>query len=218
MTAALAFLLYLLTGTAVPRNHQFRETPTGIPVYVVSNGFHTEIIVPLREPRTQQDWLQTLQDTSLSQQFGHYQYISFGWGNEGFYRASYGGRFPGPGIILRALLPAPTLTHVTFYSGAPQTARRVIGLRISEAEYRRLCARLRMSFAAAATAPPVRSTAPGYTGQDVFFQGSGRYHAFHTCNDWTNRTLSQAGIRAAWKAPFAFSVLYQLRRAKHRAP
>lgn len=217
MTAALAFLLFLLTGTVVPRNHQFRETANGIPVYVVSNGFHTEIIVPLREPCTGQDWLQTLQDTSLNQQFGHYHYISFGWGNEGFYRASYGGRFPGPGIILRALLPASTLVHVSFYPGAPQPARRVISLHISEEEYRRLCAQLQTAFASAATTPPSRSTAPGYTEQDFFFQGSGRYHAFHTCNDWTNRTLSTAGVRAAWKAPFAFSVLYQLRRAKHLA-
>jgi uncharacterized protein (TIGR02117 family) len=217
MTAALAFLLFLLTGTLVPRNHQFRETPQGIPVYVVSNGFHTEIIVPLREPRTRQDWLLSLQDTSLSQQFASNQYIGFGWGNEGFYRASYGGRFPGPGIILRALLPAPTLVHVSFYPGAPQPARRVISLHISEDEYRQLYAGLRSAFAAATT-PPRRSTAPGYSAQDVFFQGSGRYHAFHTCNDWTNRTLSTAGVRAAWKAPFAFSVLYQLRRARRLSP
>ncbi|WP_303311204.1 DUF2459 domain-containing protein [Hymenobacter sp. BT730] len=214
MTAALAFLLFLLTGTVVPRNRHFSQTPDGIPLYVVSNGFHTEVMVPLREPRTQRDWLLTLQDTALSRRFSHYQYISFGWGNEGFYRASYGGRFPGPNIILRALLPAPALVHVSFYPSAPPAARRVVGLHLSEEQYRRLCSQLLTAFQLAGPTQPIRSTAPGYTTHDIFFQGTGRYHAFRTCNDWTNRSLATAGVRTAWKAPFAFSVLFQVRRAR----
>lgn len=214
-SSTLLLLLGLLLGTCVPVNRGFRSAPDGIAVYVVSNGFHTDILFPLREARTDTDWLQFLEMPGWSTQFGAYQYAAIGWGNEGFYLASYGGAMPGLGTTLRAVFwPSPTLMHVNFYRSAPRPGPRVARVRVSEAQYRKLAGLVQASFARDSTRRLQPLPQPGYTPEDFFFRAQGRYHAFKTCNDWTNQALKQAGIRTAWKAPLAGSVLYQVRRAQ----
>ncbi|TGE29002.1 TIGR02117 family protein [Hymenobacter metallicola] len=218
MHAALTFLLlFLMAGTIVPVNRHFRQTPGGIPVFVVSNGVHTDVVVPLREPQTGTDWLEQLQQPQLTARFGSYGYVGFGWGSEQFYLASYGGNFPKPGTVLRALLPGPTLMHVDFYQQAPRPGKRVVALQISRAQYQQLTQLIRASFRPDSTGATVLRNAAGYTPEDFFFRGRGRYHALRTCNDWTNATLRKAGLRAALKAPLAGSVLHQVRRSRFHA-
>ena len=213
MSAAVAFLLLLLTGALVPVHRQFRPTPDGIPVFVVSNGFHTAIVVPLREARTGTAWLPQLGPPAWTRQFDGYQYVAFSWGSEQFFLASYGGRFPGPGTIVRALLPGRPLMHVDFYRQAPRPGRRVVALRISEAQYRTLTRELAQSFRPDSVGRYLPRNAAGYTPEDFFFPARGRYHALRTCNDWTTRTLRRTGLRTALKSPLAGPVLGQLRRA-----
>ncbi|HEX8350906.1 MAG TPA: DUF2459 domain-containing protein [Hymenobacter sp.] len=213
MAALAALLLFLVTGTVVPVNRQFHQTPGGIPIFVVSNGFHSDVVVPLREPQTATDWLQKLGQPAWATQFGQCKFVAFGWGNEGFFLDSYGGHFPGVGTTLQAVLPSPTLMHVGFYP-APPAGSRVVPLLISASQYRALTQRSESSFQADSVGHFTLRNAAGYTPHDFFFRAQGRYHLLRTCNDWTNRTLSHAGIRAAWKAPLAASVLYQVRRAQ----
>lgn len=206
--------LALLLGTCVPVNRAFRSKPTGIPVFVVSNGFHTDVVLPLREARTGTDWLSWLENPTWARQFGRYQYVAMGWGSAGFYRASYGGHMPGVGTVLRALVPGPTLMHIDFYQTAPRPGPRAVALRVSETQYRQLVRYVQASFERDSTGQLLPIEAAGYTPEDFFLQANGKYHAFHTCNDWTNQALKQAGIRAAWKAPLAGSVIYQVRKGE----
>ena len=205
-------VLFLLTGTLVPVNRKFRETPGGIPVFVVSNGLHTDVVVPVQDSCTGLDWRPLLAGPGEPIQRTAYPFVAFGWGNEGFYRASWGGHAPGVGTTLRAALPSPTLLHVSWWAAAPRPGTRVATVRVSSAQYRALAAAIRASFQTDSAGQFVPSDAPGYTAQDRFFQARGRYHLLRTCNDWTNRSLRQAGLRAALKAPLAGSVLFQVQR------
>lgn len=214
MSVAVAFLLFLLTGTLVPANRHFRQTPDGVPVYVVSNGFHTDVVVPIREARSGTNWLRHFPDSTFQARFGRYQYLALGWGNEQFYLASYNHRRPGLGAVLQALAPSRTLIHVDFYRQAPAAGPRVVPLRLSVPQYQRLVQQLEASFEPDSTGRYRLRNAAGYTSEDFFFRAQGRYHALRTCNDWTNRSLRRAGIRSALKAPLAGSVLFQVRRAK----
>ncbi|WP_139922820.1 TIGR02117 family protein [Hymenobacter sp. DG01] len=214
MSALAAFLLFLLTGTLVPVNRRFEQTPGGVPIYVVSNGFHTDVVLPLRDAQTGQDWLRTLNQPALTARFARYPYVAFGWGNEGFYLGSMGGKFPGPKAVVGALFPSRTLMHVDFYRAAPDSRARVVPLRISPEQYRRLTAYVQQSFRADSLGGVQLRQPAGYTPEDFFFLGRGRYHALRTCNDWTNQGLRRAGLRAALKAPLAGSVLFQARRAR----
>ncbi|TGE20217.1 TIGR02117 family protein [Hymenobacter elongatus] len=214
MHAALAFLLLFFGGTLVPVNRQFRQTPGGILVFVVSNGFHTDLVLPLRETRTGTDWLRQLAQPTLTTQFAAHEYAAFGWGSEQFYVESYGGNFPKVGTILRSVLPDRTLMHVDFYRQAPRPGKKVVALRISTAQYQRLANLIRQSFQPDSLGPTVLRNAAGYTSEDFFFRARGRYHALRTCNDWTTRVLRKTGVRTALKAPLAGSVLWQARRAR----
>ncbi|WP_236647175.1 TIGR02117 family protein [Hymenobacter busanensis] len=206
----------MLTGTVVPRNADFRETPGGIPVFVVSNGFHTDLVLPAREARTGTDWLARLGQPQWGQAFGASPFVSFGWGNEAFYLESYGGKFPKPGTVARALLPAKTLMHVGFYPAAPTPGEHVVMLRIAPTQYQQLVRYVAESFQPDSAGRWELRNPAGYTAADFFFRARGRYHALRTCNDWTNRGLHEAGIRSALKAPLAASVLYQVRRGVSR--
>jgi len=207
-----ALVLFLLTGTLVPINRKFRETPGGIPVFVVSNGLHTDVVVPVQDSCTGFDWRPLLAGPNEPTQTTAYPFVAFGWGNEGFYRASRGGHTPGVGTTLRAALPSPTLLHVSWWAASPRPGTRVAAVRISAAQYRALVATLKASFQLDSVERFVPSDAPGYTAQDHFFWARGRYHLLRTCNDWTNRSLRRAGLRAALKAPLAGSVLFQVQR------
>ncbi|MCB2410606.1 TIGR02117 family protein [Hymenobacter lucidus] len=214
MYPALAFLLLFLSGTMLPVHRRFEQTPDGVPVFVVSNGFHTDIVVPLREARTDIDWLRQLQQPTLTARFGSYEYAAFGWGSERFYLESYGGKFPGPATVLRSVVPGKTLMHVDFYQHAPRPGRRVVALRISPTQYQQLAGLIAQSFQPDSAGAAVLRNAAGYTPDDFFFWARGRYHALRTCNDWTNGTLRKAGLRTALKAPLAGSVLFQARRSR----
>lgn len=216
MSAVALLIALLMGGTLVPRHADFRPTPDGVPIFVVSNGLHTDVVLPLREPRSGQDWLQRLSQPGWAARFGHYEYVGFGWGNEQFYLQSYGGKFPGAGTVLRALVPGRTLVHVDFYHRAPQAGRRVVPLRISLAQYQRLTAYVEQSFAPDSAGRWQLRNAVGYSPEDFFFRARGNYHALRTCNDWTNQALGRSGIRAALKAPLAASVLYQARRGAEK--
>ncbi|QNP52082.1 DUF2459 domain-containing protein [Hymenobacter qilianensis] len=218
MAAFVAFILLLMTGTLVPVNSDFRQTPDGIQVFVVSNGVHSDLVFPVREPRTATNWLQKLNDSTVVSKFGRYEYIGFGWGNEGFYLGSYGRQFPGLGATLRAAFPSPTLLHVDFYKNAPQPSERVVPLLISEAQYRQLTAFVVQSWQTDSAGRPLLMNAAGYTPDDFFVRAKDKYHLLRTCNDWTNRGLRTSGLRAALKAPFAASVLYQARQASKKPP
>lgn len=218
MSALVAFILLLITGTLVPLNRDFRQTPDGIQVFVVSNGVHSDLVFPVREPRTATNWLQKLNDSAVVSKFERYEYVGFGWGNEGFYMGSYGGQFPGLGATLRAAFPSPTLLHVDFYKNAPQPGERVVPLLISEAQYRQLTAFVEQSWQPDSVGRPMVMSAAGYTPDDFFVRSKGSYHLLRTCNDWTNQGLRTSGLRAALKAPFAASVLYQARRAAKKPP
>ncbi|WP_165370541.1 DUF2459 domain-containing protein [Hymenobacter persicinus] len=203
-----------MTGALVPVHRRFRSVPEGIPVFVVSNGFHTDIVVPLREPVTGVAWLPRLRPAADSGRFAAYQYVAFGWGSEQFFLASGGGRQPGPGTVARALLPGPTLLHVDFYRAAPRPGPRVVALRLAPAQYRTLTNELVRSFQSDSTQAGAPRSTTGYSGEDFFFRATGRYHALRTCNDWTCRTLRRSGVRTPLKSPLAGPVLRQLRRAR----
>ncbi|HYE78221.1 MAG TPA: DUF2459 domain-containing protein, partial [bacterium] len=166
MSVVAALLALLLGGTLVPRHAGFVPTPGGVEVYVLSNGFHTSLLVPLREPRTGTNWLAHVGDTTWRRRFGGYGYAAFGWGNEAFFLESYGGRFPRAGTVVRALLPGRSLMHVDFYRRAPQAGEQVAGLRVSEAQYRALAAYIAASFETDSAGHWRLRNAAGYTPED----------------------------------------------------
>ena len=153
-----------------------------IPIYVTSNGWHSEIVVP----RTQMP-AGTIPETA---DFPDALYFSFGWGDETYYPA------PDPtfGMTLRAaLLPTPAVVHLTGLPAHPKNvfpADEVIEVRLSSKGFGQLVAYLNGSFAREPTRQPTR----GLYRFSRFYPGMGEFHLFNTCNTWTARGLNQGGL------------------------
>lgn len=164
------------------------ETLPGEPIYVVSNGWHSGVVVeaaglpPGRWP----------QRAGL----GAYRYLEVGWGDRDAYLAD---RIT-PGIALRAALASrgSVLLVAGFDEPVPERYRGsdVVEIRVSIPARDALAQFIQASHAEDAEGRPIRleprGTAPG-----MFFGARGRFHALNTCNSWTAAALRAAGLPLA---------------------
>jgi len=51
-----------------------------------------------------------------------------------------------------------------------------------------------------------------YTGQDRFYEATGTYTLLNSCNNWANRGLKAAGLKAPVWSPFAQGVIYHAKK------
>ncbi len=208
----IAYFIMVIGGIIIPTNRTYIAPKQGITIYVQSNGFHTEFVVPIKNEEIKLDWLQKIGDSTLSVKYNNYKYISMGWGDEGFYMDSYNNEFPTIPTIFSALfVPTSTLMHIDFYANGLQTDASVVKLIISPQQYQILVKYIEQSFKKDIDNNFIPKNAKGYGKNDYFFHANNYYHLFCTCNDWTNNGLKSMGIKTASKAPFASGVLYHIK-------
>lgn len=194
-------LLYLTAGAiggAIPRNPGWTEAPSGVTVYVASNGLHTGIIVPTRAAGV--DWSPILRPEHLADPRYAGHYLWFGWGEREFYLNTPTWRELSPRTALLALIGSDrTLIHVDHLLSPWPDARPI---RLSPDQYARLSASIRDSFDPAGP-QPIR----GYDVADAFYAARGHYDAIRTCNWWTGQMLAAAGVRVGAWTPFSATVM-----------
>lgn len=195
------FLLSAWFGSSIPRNRDWRETPGGVEIMVESNGIHTAIVMPLVTP--QKDWRKDFPSSDLAAPYDPYTHVSVSWGERQVFLETPTWADLSPLTVLRIIgIGGDGLLHVAHYV-RPAPAENIRPLRINEAEYARLVARIEASLPSSAT----RKRHRGYGAHDVFYDAPGRYTARNTCNQWTSDTLAAAGIRTGWWTPFAGGVM-----------
>ena len=97
-----------------------------------------------------------------------------------------------------------SIIHVTYYPTLWESTHS-IAIPMPRAHYRRLAASIRDQFALHDGRAVV--AAPAYGDNDTFYAARGHYSLFHTCNSWTNRRLSDAGLKHVLWTPFAHSLM-----------
>ena len=80
-------------------------------------------------------------------------------------------------------------------------------IKLDEAQYRRLAGGLRAMLPGGRA---LRIAGAHYADNDAFYEASGRYHLFETCNTWTGRLLRRAGAPVPAWTPFDFNVTWRL--------
>jgi len=158
-------------------------------VQVVSNGWHTAIIVPRAEVAA----VGLLPETA---DFPDAAFLEFGWGDRAYFQATE----VTIGLTLRAALTAtPAVMHVTGHQLAPEPMHpelEVVRVGLSDDEFRLLVRAVADTF----DRPPAGRAQPVSTGLDPnsrFYKARGTFHLFNTCNTWTARTLRAAGMELA---------------------
>lgn len=155
-----------------------------VPIYIVSNGFHTGIIVRSDDvPR--QVWPEV-------DAIREHPYVEVGWGSEIFYRA----KKITPGVVLGAMVPNASVLHVVGWDRAPEdlfTSGDVIRLEIEEDQFSALCQHIHDSYERDKDLFTI-NLGEGIYGDGSFFRAKGKYYFPNTCNVWTARGLQKAGV------------------------
>ena len=175
------------------------EKPLTHLIYLLSNGWHTEVIIR-NDEALRQKLPELLGGTDA-------KYFSFEWGDAGYYPA----RNPGFQLLAHALLiRSPSLLHVTGIDRAPDefyASSQVIALRIEEPSLLALTDYISKSFDRR-TQPAV--ALQGRYPHSWFYEAKGHFHAFNNCNTWTANALVEAGINLGSQRPFLAKNLLDL--------
>jgi uncharacterized protein (TIGR02117 family) len=192
-------LLYLAAGAiggAIPRNPDWREAEQGVTIWVATNGVHTGLILPTRT--AEHDWSPLVRPEHIADRRYAGRYLWFGWGDREFYLNTPTWAEVSPRTVVSAAIGSDqTLVHVDHLLEPWPDARPI---RLSPEQYRTLVAAIRGSFGGTT---PIR----GYDVADVFYPGRGHYDAIRTCNWWTAKMLTKAGVRVGAWTPFSATVM-----------
>ena len=165
-----------------------------ITLYLISNGIHTDIVMPSRNGDT--DWTTTFPaaDTTGGQSA---DWIAVGWGDKNFYLNTPTWADLTASTALKAVSGlSESAIHTTYYNSMENCGR---------------APNLPSAAANTSTLPPTSAdslkwrdgrtipvTADIHYGEsDAFYEAKGSYNLFYTCNTWANDALKSAGAKAA---------------------
>jgi uncharacterized protein (TIGR02117 family) len=154
------------------------------PIYIVSHGWHTGIVVPSKNV--------FVGIPSLLNRFQNTSYIEFGWGDKGFYQA----KEITTGLTLQAIFfPTESVVHAvginnnvfTYFSNSD-----VQMLFLTDEEIKSLIEFISGSLAR--DNDDLVATKKGIYGDSQFYKGVGDYYLMNTCNKWTAKGLKSFGM------------------------
>lgn len=202
--SVLALLLVIVAYAAIGTLLSWMEvdgqpSPDGeVVVYVRTNGAHTDIVVPTRTERI--DWSKVAPpgDTAAGVQGS---YLACGWGSQEFYLNVAEWKDLSCGVALRAISGMGGTALHTVYVNEPQVGVDCRRLVLTATQYDELVKYILASGKRNETGSFVRIPHEGYGESDAFYEGTGRYSPFFTCNTWVNAGLKACGQKCCrWTA------------------
>ncbi len=219
LSLILFILIYLLSAVILSHttvHSDFRPIPAdqpGIDIYVRTNGVHTDVVLPAQS--SERDWYQTIPAADLhriqDKTAGQTEYISFGWGDKGFYldTPTWADLKLSTAFIAATGLGS-TAMHIEAVA-MPQVSESIRKVRISPTQLQALIAHIDRSFEYDAKGKIIKiNTTANYNDHDAFYEAIGRYSIFTTCNQWTRDGLSKTGIRTSVFTPMDNGVMQPL--------
>ena len=186
-------------GSAIPANGDWKQAESGVRIYVIDNGIHTDLVLPVSAEGVA--WGDLIRPGHLADpKRAAASHLAFGWGDRDFYLNTPTWWDVNPLRVARAFVGAgATVVHVS-HVAEPQVGPNTKAIVLRPEEYRRLVAFVRGTFGEGA---PAR----GYGAGDAFYVARGGYSLFRTCNAWTGEALRAAGVRVGIWTPFPSGVM-----------
>lgn len=199
------FFLAAWIGSSIPRNADWVEAESGIPIMVETNGVHTGIVMPIATPV--KDWRETLPSAGEPIEGGMLPtHVSVGWGDREVYlNVPTWGDLEASTAARIATRGGPAVMRVAhYYRPASGPNHRWVILR--DEEYARLVAEVEAGL------PPIddprdRVSHDSFDPQARVYDSTGRYTLGNTCNQWVGDTLAAAGIEMGTWTPLAGGVM-----------
>ena len=186
---------------------ELSDTIRSHPVFVVSHGWHTGLIIPAGFlDRTVPD---------LRERFGDAAYYEIGWGDRGFYQAQE----ITTGLTLQAMFWSEgAVMHVVGIPGSPGeyfADSEVVGTCLTAGEMSSLSTFVSSSFAHDSDGYVIRRK-NGIYGNSQFYDGEGRYYLLNTCNKWTAKGLLSAGVEISPSVSLTSESVMRVVRAREQ--
>ncbi|MDO5636834.1 MAG: TIGR02117 family protein [Myroides sp.] len=190
--------IYVLFATAVayvPVNKdQSKYTHQNLSIYILTNGVHTDIVVPYINEVY--DWHMHLNPALTPGGRTSAQWVAFGWGDKGFYLQTPEWKDLKPSVAFNAAFGlSKSAMHVTYYDKMIPR-EDCVEIKLNHEQYQQLCAYILNRFDSDDQQLILIDTDQNYGLNDVFYEAKGKYNLFYTCNTWANSALKSAGLKA----------------------
>lgn len=192
--------------SVIPVGEEFPEEGD-IEIYLSSNGLHADFIVPFKNDIINWNDLINPKDYSAYQNTDP-KYISFGWGDRGFYLSAIRWQDIPISIKLKALFwKSESVMHVSLWLDKPMEYANTVKFRITKKQYKILIKSIRKSFKLKNNYPQLIPN-KGYSEFDNFYEAIGSYTLFYTCNTWVNELLKDINVKTSVWTPFEQGIFY----------
>lgn len=185
--------MYLISKITVNSDIAQVDEKEAIPIYILSNGVHTDIVVPVANEI--KDWRKEIQFSQTQAKDSLATLVAFGWGDKGFYLHTPEWSDLKASTALKAIFGvSSSAMHTSFYKSLAENenCKRIY---ISKENYQNLVSYISESF----NNPTNPEWIEGYSygKKDAFYEAKGSYSLFYTCNTWANSALKAANQKAS---------------------
>src|SRR6218665_1519957 len=203
-----AVFLYIILGILlplIPVSEEKTEDPKIIEAYIMTNGVHTDLVVPVKTKYV--DWSQKLPFENTRGKDPDQNFIAFGWGDKGFYLDTpTWADLKFSTAFKAAFWLSESAMHCTYYKKMTigEDCKKIM---LREKQYQDLIKFIDDKFDKDAEGNyQLIKTDAVYDNDDAFYDAKGSYNFAYTCNTWANDGLKAAGQKAAFWTPTDFGI------------
>lgn len=191
-------VLYVVAALLISKisvNSDVAQKDKTIEIFILSNGVHTDIVVPIKNEF--KDWSKEICFHHTKSKDSLVNYLAFGWGDKGFYLNTPEWSDLKASTALNAAFGlSSSAIHTTFFKNMKENAccRKI---KISAEEYQKLVTYIFESFEFDSSKRVQWISNYSYGNRDAFYEAKGSYNLFYTCNTWANNALKIANQKAS---------------------
>ena len=203
--AVFLYIILALVLPLIPINAEKTDDPKIIEAYIMTNGVHTDLVLPIKTKYI--DWSQKLPFENTKGKDSNQNFIAFGWGDKGFYLDTpTWADLKFSTAFKAAFWLSDSAMHCTYYKKMTVGAdcKKIM---LTEKQYQNLIKFIDDKFDKDAQGNyQVIQTDAVYDNNDAFYNAKGTYSFAYTCNTWANQGLKVAGQKAAFWTPTDFGI------------
>ena len=188
-------ILFSLLSIIQVNSNQNSIEVSKVDIFILSNGVHTDIVVPVKNDSF--NWSKLIKFEHTKAKDLTAKYLAIGWGDRGFYLETPTWSDLKVSTALKAASGLSTSAlHTTFY----KAMKEGVGCKkitIDLNEYKKLIVFINDSFRLNNGNVTKIDTKAVYGNNDAFYEAKGSYSLFYTCNTWANQALKAANQKAA---------------------
>ncbi|NMH26857.1 TIGR02117 family protein [Flavobacterium silvaticum] len=199
VSAILMYLIMAFCLSRIPVNTDAVDSKD-ISIYILTNGVHTDIVVPVKTD--DMDWSKLVPFKNTVATDSTANWLAMGWGDKGFYLETPTWDDLKASTAFKAAFGlSTTAMHCTYYKSLSES-KSCHKIGITKQQYQKLTAYILDSFRKGPDQLPIYiKTNANYGNHDAFYEGVGTYSLFETCNTWANASLKSCERKAClWTA------------------